>query len=479
MRNELFLDFAAHLDRVLSTHKPADWSLARWCDEADLDVRKVRRWRGGENLPTKEHWESFKAALRKLSSAKDRVDADLKELDVYWADASRARLEAQTRQMPRIARAIAKQDGSVLDGPRELIEPARTSVAREMRSAPFRIPDLPAQQIQGRVKVLNRVCGLLRLDDARARDVRPVALWGMPGVGKTTVANALVHMPDIDLRFPDGIVWITVGPQPATRALLNAVGTDFGVDLNAEIDVEACTERLRRSLYSRRTLFVVDDVWEPEHGLVFLLAGPFGRTVVTTRESLVAFPLATGARSIRVRELQPAAALALLAELAPDAVARDRAGAETLCRKLEFLPLAVKLAGNFLAQEAGVPARTDWLIGELTDRRRARLSLTSVGSRPGLDPDTPASLEAIISLSVERLDAIDRKRFALLSTFGGEPLFWVIPHAAEIWECSHEEAAATTSRLIQRGLIENRRDEYWMHAVLCDYAAELIARLGE
>lgn len=244
-------------------------------------------------------------------------------------------------------------------------------------------------------------------------------------------------------------------------------------ELIPELDESACIDRLRTILYRRRTLFIIDDVWEPEHGAQFLLTGPFGRTIFTTRESLVALHVATPRRTLRVRELKSHEALALLAELAPHAVRRDQSAAKRLCEKLGALPLAVKLAGLHLAQQADIAGRIDAAIGELLERRDARLALTQVERRLGLDVNARASLGAIIGMSLDRLNDIDRLRFALLATFGGEPIVWEIPHVSTVWECSVADAEATTSRLMQRGLVERRRDEYWMHATIADYAAEL------
>jgi hypothetical protein len=174
----------------------------------------------------------------------------------------------------------------------------------------------------------------------------------------------------------------------------------------------------------------------------------------------------------------------MLRELAPGAVRQDAEAAAALCRSLEYLPLAIKLAGGVLAVESDVPGRVRELMKELIERREARLALRQEEPRPGLEPDKPASLEAILGMSVDRLSELDRRRFALLSVFGEEPLFWVLEHATVIWNkfssegCSTESAEATTSRLIQRGLIEARGEEYWMHALLCDYATELRHAIG-
>ena len=66
----------------------------------------------------------------------------------------------------------------------------------------------------------------------------------------------------------------------------------------------------------------------------------------------------------------------------------------------------------------------------------------------------------------------------MASVFGGDPLTWEINAAAYVWECPVEEAEATVSRFIQRGLVERRGERYWMHALLADYAAEMMGEMG-
>ena len=167
----------------------------------------------------------------------------------------------------------------------------------------------------------------------------------------------------------------------------------------------------------------------------------------------------------------------MLHSLAPEAVSTDEATAIKLCERLEFLPLALTLAGRLLANEADIPSRMQRLVGELVERREARLQLLQSEGRPGLAEDQPVSLQAILGMSVDRLDKTDQERFAMLSVFGGDPLTWEINATAYVWECSVEEAEDTVARFIQRGLVEPRGDRYWMHALLADYAAEMMEEM--
>ena len=342
----------------------------------------------------------------------------------------------------------------------------------------FLSPPLPPQGVFGRQPDLKRISDLLSLGAAPADNIPPVALRGMGGIGKTTLALALAHQSHIEQHFQDGVLWTSLGPKPTIRLLLHHWGKVLAVDLNAEKDEAACRDRLRVELYSRQMLVIVDDVWETRHGSLFNIVGPQCRLVYTTRETPVANDLATRERVLRVDVLAADPAFELLRKLAPEAAAADEKSARRLCERLEFLPLAITLAGRFLANEADVPARMQRLLGELIEKREARLQLVQAEGRPGLDDENPVSLQAILGMSVERLPALEQDRFAMLSVFGGEPLTWQIEAARAVWDCTSEEAEATAACMLQRGLIERRGGRYWMHALLADYANEMLEVRG-
>lgn len=347
---------------------------------------------------------------------------------------------------------------------------------QEQAVAPFLTPALPPQGIYGRSRLIQEIITYLHLDNPNAVDVPPLALRGMAGIGKTTLATAIGRLQLIQEQFPDGVLWTSVGPTPTIRLLLDSWGRAIGIDLNVERDEHACQERLRAILHSRRMLLLVDDVWEQAHGDYFKVAGPHSRLLFTTRESEVAYHLATRPRSLRVDLLEPDAALALLQRLAPEAVRQDTKNAKALCERLEYLPLGITLAGRLLAAEE-IPSRTQRLLLQLVERQGA-LDLIEPSGRAGTNEDKPISVRGILALSVDRLDQVDKERFAMAGVFGGDPLTWELDAAAYVWECTKEQAEDTTSRLMRRGLVEIRGDSFWMHALLADYAEELMEEMG-
>ena len=99
---------------------------------------------------------------------------------------------------------------------------------------PFLTPSLPPQGIFGRDDALTKIFDLLALKDGEAADVPPVALRGMGGIGKTTLAIALGRLEMLPRLFPDGVLWAALGPSPTIRILLDGWGRALGVDLLPE-----------------------------------------------------------------------------------------------------------------------------------------------------------------------------------------------------------------------------------------------------
>lgn len=127
-------------------------------------------------------------------------------------------------------------------------------------------PPLPTM-IVGRADDLRELKARLGIGMARA--AMPVqvltAVRGWPGVGKTTIAAAIAHDPEVLSAFPDGILWTSLGQAPNLLSELAAWGRALGADDLLRSTVEDALARLTALLRNKRVLLIVDDVWEPEH----------------------------------------------------------------------------------------------------------------------------------------------------------------------------------------------------------------------
>jgi hypothetical protein len=137
-------------------------------------------------------------------------------------------------------------------------------------------------------------------------------LWGAGGFGKTTLARLLAHREDVRERFPDGVVWVSVGEDAAgpdlAEKVISAVGL-LGGERPAVTDPVAAGAELARALGSRRVLLVVDDVWSTAQVEPFLIGVTGAVRLFTTRIRGV---LPDSAELVRVDEMDRTEAEQLL-----------------------------------------------------------------------------------------------------------------------------------------------------------------------
>ena len=114
------------------------------------------------------------------------------------------------------------------------------------------------------------------------------ALQGMGGIGKSTLAAALAHDPEVQDRFPDGVLWATLGQRPELMTRLSDWVLGLGDSDFKPLSVESTSGHLRTRLDQKAALLVVDDVWDPDHVQPFLVGGPSCRVLITTRRATVA-----------------------------------------------------------------------------------------------------------------------------------------------------------------------------------------------
>ena len=188
-----------------------------------------------------------------------------------------------------------------------------------------------------------------QLLDAKGDSVAGItaALRGAGGYGKTTLAKALAHDPDIQDAYFDGILWAELGEKPER---LIATLSDLIVLLTGERPgletLNAAAAKLGEALGDRRILMVVDDAWREQDLKPFLQGGPKCVRLVTTRIDSV-----LPAKALRqpVDAMQAGEALSLLsAGLQPDHVARARTDLAKLAARLGEWAQLLKIVNGFL-----------------------------------------------------------------------------------------------------------------------------------
>jgi DNA-binding SARP family transcriptional activator/tetratricopeptide (TPR) repeat protein len=290
---------------------------------------------------------------------------------------------------------------------------------------------------------------------------RVLAIDGMPGVGKTSLAVRAAHL--LKPRFPDGQLFIDlnghsehrpVEPAAALDTLLRQLGVP-AAQIPAELDERVA--RWRAELATRRALVVLDNAATSSQATPLLPASPGCLALITSRRRLVDLE---GAHPRSVDLLDPTDAVALLERIAGHRVADEPEAAAEVAKRCGYLPLALRLAGARLAH------RPHWRVQDLADR----LS----------DPDTPLSeltagdrtVADAFALSYGQLPPASQRMFRLLGLHPGE--HFDAYAAAALANIHLHDAQQLLDNLVDAHLVQEfPANRYRLHDLLKSYATEL------
>jgi WD40 repeat protein len=198
---------------------------------------------------------------------------------------------------------------------------------------PFSVPPVPEGFIP-RPEITRQVVAALLAEKNAS-----LAIYGAGGFGKTVLATALCHQPEVIKAFPDGIVWVTLGEtNPEVERKLAEMYEALTGDKPATTTVVGIAANVRENLSGKRCLIVADDVWSYAALAPFTGLGAL-RLIFTTRKRELAVDYA----QIEIKEMTAEESFQLLVRGMPEAASHQKA-VEDFARRLCGWTLLLKLA---------------------------------------------------------------------------------------------------------------------------------------
>jgi TIR domain/NB-ARC domain/APAF-1 helical domain len=267
--------------------------------------------------------------------------------------------------------------------------------------------------------------------DAKGDSVAAItaALRGAGGYGKTTLAKALAHDPDIQDAYFDGILWAELGEKPdRLLAILSDLITLLSGEPPQLETIGAASAKLGEVLGDRRILMIVDDAWRNRDLRPFLQGGPNCVRLVTTRIDSV---LPGNALRQPVDAMQVGEALRLLSGGLPeDQVAHESTSLSLLAARLGEWAQLLKIVNGFLRDR--VIGTHQPLADAIAGVNRRLDSKGLVAFDPREETDRAIVIARTIGVSLELLTELERTRFGELGVFP-EDVDIPIGVAARLW----------------------------------------------
>ncbi|MEV1017696.1 BTAD domain-containing putative transcriptional regulator [Micromonospora sp. NPDC049801] len=335
-------------------------------------------------------------------------------------------------------------------------------------------PDLPA--FVGRTAELATLAGMCE-DTADARGTGPlvVALDGMGGVGKSTLAAHFAHL--VAGEFTDGQLYLDLrAEQPETDSLsasdaLGSLLSSQGFHMSSVPETLAARVGIYRSLTAGRKLLVfLDNALDAAQVRPLLPNSPECLVLVTSRSPLVDLAVRDGAHLLHLDPPDMPTARRLVQRRLKDAPNRSPAGSaevsDTLDEIIEMcgrLPLALAILAGRLSARPRLALED--VAAELRDGAR-RLTAFS-GNHGGCDP------RAAFAWSYRQLSPDAARLFRLSSAAMAAGVS--AEAFASMSQTPLEQTRAMVRELAEAALLdEDDRGRFTSHVLVRAYAQELI-----
>jgi hypothetical protein len=305
--------------------------------------------------------------------------------------------------------------------------------------SPFSVP-YPArtQPLVGRDNLLatlrTRLCASAQVS---------LALTGLPGAGKTSLALTLAYDAQIRQHFTGGVLMASLGQQPDLADILRRWSIDLNMQPDPRATVDAQLQRITAQINraSLPYLIIIDDVWDSADARPFLLPSPYASLLFTGRQrdafhSADLGDLVGPNNVMTIPPLDEGQVVELLRHSADLPAPAHQPELEALAALVGGLPLLLDAMGRYLRDQRQ-QHQERWFDAALDDlqstARRLNLPVTSiVQARTNLRADlfarfrrkpiTSLNTRIVVALSIAALPRATQSAFVRLAALPPDPL---------------------------------------------------------
>jgi len=316
------------------------------------------------------------------------------------------------------------------------------------------LPDIPSipnvtSPLIGQDETINTILGRLGcLPDENTQN-QHLYLYSFPGMGLTHIAHEIAHHPNVQAKFPDGIMWSKMG---ANRSLfyhfvnlthqLGFYGLTYNTTLSTARDTVA------QVFQDRKVLLIIDDVVDVNIALQLIdIVNLESSVLLLTHDYHIVERLAlTETDMIVVEPLEQHRAHDLVQHHHPTFYNDVKDVIDTLPSAIIQHPLLLLSVSNFLYEYRDDETRYNQILQTV---RQADAPVNY--ANPDLSDYNFDYTVHILRQLVDSLDVIERQLFIMLHVFAPYPALISTYALSRIWQ--RDDVTAITTKFVRLGLL--------------------------